>query len=619
MVSQSLIAQLRAELTRHLPFARMEPAQVDAFVAAAEQQYYAPGEAVLGADDGVVQQLWYIRSGAVSGQKGLAQAAAGGFEYEAGDLFPVGALLGQRAVTARYEATQDTFCLVVPAAVVQQLAQQSAVFADFLNARVLRSLDYSRQALQVAYSAQTLAEHSLERSLADLVRHAPVTVAPGATLGAALSAMHDKRIGSIVVVDAAGAAAGIVTRHDILGRVTLPQLPLATPIAQVMSAPVQTLPVDATAQDAVLVMARHGIRHVPVTDGGRVVGIVSERDLFAMQRLSLNHVGTALRHAADVGSLEALAADTRRLARNLLGQGVGARQLTELISRLNDLLTERLVTLIAAEAGVDLQRVCWLAFGSEGRSEQTVATDQDNGLVFVSDDPARDRPALLAFARRVNDALDACGFPLCRGNVMASNPECCLTADEWCARFARWIEHGAPEDLLAASIYFDLRPLVGRHELAAPLRDLIVERASQAPRFVKQMADNALAHAPPLNWHGGFNAQRIDLKLQGTAIFVDAARLYALAHGIAETNTRRRFEAAAAVIGLPATEGEAWIGGFEYLQMLRLRAQIDSAALAERQNELDVTTLNDIDRRVLKESLRVARLLQQRLALDYRR
>jgi CBS domain-containing protein len=617
MVSPSLIAQLRADLMRYVPFARLEAAQVDAFVAAAEQVYFAPGEAVLAPEDGVAEHLLYIRSGAVVGQGGAAPQGDG-FEYDAGDMFPVGALLGQRAVTARYHAVGDTFCLRVPGAAVKQLAEASAAFADYLNARVMRSLEYSRRALQVAYSAQTLAEHSLERPLGEFARRTPVTVGPDAPLADALARMHDKRIGSILVVDAAGAAAGILTRHDILGRVTLPQLPLAAPISQVMSAPVHTLPADASAQDAVLAMGRHGIRHVPVTDGGRVVGIVSERDLFAMQRLSINHVGTSIRHADDVETLQALAGETRRLARNLLGQGVGARQLTELISRMNDLLTERLVHLLAADAGVDLQRMCWLAFGSEGRSEQTVATDQDNGLVFASDDPARDRPAWLAFARRVNEALDACGFPLCRGNVMASNPECCLTADEWCERFAAWIEHGAPEDLLAASIYFDLRALVGRHELAAPMRELITQRAAGVPRFVKQMADNALAHAPPLNWRGGFDAERIDLKLQGAAIFVDAARLYALAHGIPESNTRRRFEAAAAVIGLPANEGEAWVGGFEYLQMLRLRAQFDGAT-PERPNELDVTKLNDIDRRVLKESLRVARRLQQRLELDYRR
>ena len=175
-----------------------------------------------------------------------------------------------------------------------------------------------------------------------------------------------------------------------------------------------------------------------------------------------------------------MAKDIRRFARNLLGQGVGARQLTELISHLNDVLTEQLVTLVAARRGVDLSRACWLAFGSEGRGEQTIATDQDNGIVFASDDPARDRPAWLALASEVNEGLDACGYPLCRGNVMARNPECCLSRGEWLERFAGWIEGGAPEDLLKASIFFDLRPLVGERALAQPMRELVARGPAAA-------------------------------------------------------------------------------------------------------------------------------------------
>ena len=103
---------------------------------------------------------------------------------------------------------------------------------------------------------------------------------------------------------------------------------------------------------------------------------------------------------------------------------------------MNDVLTARLVTLVAGARGIDLARGCWLAFGSEGRSEQTLATDQDNGLVFASERPDADRASWLAFGREVNDALDACGYPLCKGNIMAGNPACCLTQDEWRMRFA---------------------------------------------------------------------------------------------------------------------------------------------------------------------------------------
>ena len=129
-------------------------------------------------------------------------------------------------------------------------------------------------------------------------------------------------------------------------------------------------------------MSQHGIRHVPVTRDGVTVGLVSERDLFAMQRLSLKQVSTSIRAAADVATLKLVAQDIRRFARNLLSQGVQARQLTTLISHLNDVLTQRLLELVAQRHEVDLDAVCWLALGSEGRSEQTVATDQDNALVL---------------------------------------------------------------------------------------------------------------------------------------------------------------------------------------------------------------------------------------------
>ena len=164
---------------------------------------------------------------------------------------------------------------------------------------------------------------------------------------------------------------------------------------------------------------------------------------------------------------------------------------------------------------------------------------------------------------------------------MASNPDCCLTPARVAGALrASWIDHGAPEDLLNASIYFDLRPLAGDAALAQPMRELVLQRAGRNPRFIRQMAENALRNGPALNWHGGIDAQAqdgqrvVDLKLHGTAVYVDAARLYALAHGVAATGTRERFEPRRAAMGVAAQEAEAWIGGFEFLQMLRLQVQL---------------------------------------------
>ena len=623
--SGSLLANLCAGLMQYVPFAQMQASDVEAFVTAAEQVHFAPGETVLAPTDGPPTHLLCVRQGHVTGRRGN-DPTAGGFEYDAGDLFPAGAVMAARPVLATYRAQQDVFCLRLPVSEVHALAARSPVFSDFLQRRMLRQLELSRQAMQAAYAAQMLAEQSLETPLGELALKPPVAVLPATPLAEALATMHERQIGSILVIDAGGAALGILTRHDILGRVTLAQLPLSAPISQVMSTPIRSLGVHDTAHDAALLMSRHAIRHVPVVKDGRVVGLVSERDLFAMQRLSLRHVSTSIRSARDVDSMAAAARDIRRFARHLLGQGVAARQLTQLVSHLNDTVAEQLVQMLAREAGLDLGQACWLAFGSEGRSEQTISTDQDNGLVFTSDAPERDRPRWLGFARQVNDALDRCGYPLCKGQVMASNPACCLTPAEWLERFARWMERGEPEDLLKASIYFDLRPLVGNFALSAALRERVVQKAAGLPRFIKQLADNALRNRPPLNWLGGIETHEVggracvDLKFNGTAIFVDVARLYALAHGVAATNTRERFEALGPLLRVQPHESQAWVAAFEFLQMQRLQAQMARPdAAPEHANLVEPASLNDIDRRLLKESFRVARRLQQQMELDYQR
>ena len=116
---------------------------------------------------------------------------------------------------------------------------------------------------------------------------------------------------------------------------------------------------------------------------------------------------------------------------------------------------------------------------------------------------------------------------------------------------------------------------------------------------------------------------------------MDAARLYALANGITETNTRARLAAIGQKLNIKQREYEGWIGGFEFLQTLRLRVQIDIAqgmhsietspsglvglGDPDEPNRIDIRRLNTIDRRILKETCRVAQDLQARMRMDYER
>ena len=155
-----------------------------------------------------------------------------------------------------------------------------------------------------------------------------------------------------------------------------------------------------------------------MTRNGAVAGLVSERDLFAMQRLSLKQVSTSIRAAADVATLQLVAQDIRRFARNLLSQGVQARQLTALISHLNDVLTQRLLELKPRSTASRWRASAGSRWAPRG-GEQTVATDQDNALILPDGTCEAQRAAALAFGRDVNLALAECGYPLCRGGIMA--------------------------------------------------------------------------------------------------------------------------------------------------------------------------------------------------------
>ncbi len=629
MTAPTIIAGLKQLLGEHLPFSAMSAKDLDFVVANVEVAYYAPGEIIVAPAVDVPSHCVIVKQGRVQGESGDSGAIA--YEASVGDCFPVGALLADRPATLSYRAVGDTFCLLLPRSKFDELVRDSPVFLDFCTRRLGSMLDLARRELQQSYATEASVERTMATTLDELVRGPALTCEPETSLRDALGQMRDAHAGSIVVVDSGAEgqrAIGILTRTDLIDRVILPERSLAAPIADVMSQGLLTLDADATAADATLMMAEHSIRHIPVMHsvGGRrrVLGVVSERDLFTLQRLGVRQLSVQIGRANDVDALAAVAADVRRLSHHLVAQGVAASHLTKLISRLNDQLTMRLLTLTAAEFEVPPDSFCWLSFGSEGREEQTIATDQDNGILYVAGEVKRER--LLEFADRTNRALAALGFPLCKGNIMARNPQWCLDYAQWDEKFSGWIDRGDPAALLNASIFFDFRALFGNTALANRLRGDVIHRASANRRFLKQMADNALRNRPPSGAGlfdsvlGKREAAQVDLKMNGTVPFVDAARIWSYAGGLSETNTAERLLRLAELKRLPDEDVRGWVAAFEFFQLMRLREQhraAEETSSDRNPNLVELARLSALDRRVVNEAFRQARKLQQRLELDF--
>jgi len=618
-------------LNRHAPFDRMAPTHLEFLAKHLKLGFYSKGEVITEPMGGAANCFYIIKQGRVRGETDDERGPAenGAWELVTGECFPIGALLADRPVHTVHRAVEDTFCFELDRIDFRKLLDESTVFHNFCTRRLASLLDQALETFQGQIATSVaFGETSLNAPLSSIIRRAPVTCRPQTLIREVLQTMNAERIGSMVITDASLKPVGVFTLHDLLWRVVNSSVDPDAPIETVMTRSPLSLPPEAFGYQAVELMTRMGFGHVCVVENDRLVGVVSERDLFSLQRVGLVQLSRAIKHAPDVATLARLGKDIHRVIDQMLAQGASVAQLTTIISQFNDHITRRVITLSLAELGTPSSAFTWLSFGSEGRQEQTLKTDQDNGILFVlpaGANAAAIREELLPVARRINQALAECGFPLCRGNIMASNPECCLSLDEWKARFQHWIEHGSPKHLLNASIYFDFRAIYGNRSPEVELRRWVAERVVTNGAFLRQMAENALSNWPPLGLVRDFvveshgeHPHTINLKLRGTTPFVDGARLFALANGISDTSTAGRLRATAETGVIPAEEVEAWCDAFDFIQLLRMRAhQKQESQGLTLDNHINPDTLNDLDRRILKEAFRQARKLQTRLALDY--
>lgn len=468
----------------------------------------------------------------------------------------------------------------------------------------------------------------------DLVRRPPVTCAPDTSATEIARRLSSEDVGSVVVVDADGRGLGIVTDRDLRRLVAADESPAATPASRLMSSPLVAVRPAAFAFEALLEMTRHAIRHLAVIDEGRLVGVISIRDLVRLQTAHPVMLARDITRAGTVAGLAELAAGVTGLVRRLVREGGTAYDVGQIVAELNDRMVVRVLGLTAAAlegagAGEPPVPWCWLAFGSEARREQTLRTDQDNGLVYAPPPPDLVEPAATYFARFAATAIEnlvTIGFPRCPGDAMASNPEWCQPLPVWEGYFRRWIDEGRPEQLLSAGIYFDLRPLVGATELATALRRLVREEAPRRPVFLALLAREVVEQAVPLTLlrgvavaRRGARAGTVDVKSGGMLQLVGAGRLVALELGLAATNTVDRFQAAAEQGVYKREDAHEITDAYQHLMRLRLVHQLERLEAGEPpDNHVDPRRLSRADRLLLREALRTVTRVQAELRERYR-
>ncbi len=441
--------------------------------------------------------------------------------------------------------------------------------------------------------------------------------------------MTARNVTAALVASETSAIIGIVTDHDLRARVLAERIKLSTPIHGVMSAPLTKISENALIYEALMRMEEKGVRHLAVEDqNGQIVSVIDNKSLIQFQRYGPIVLAREIARAETTADVAHCCERIYPLVKTLMDSSAKPRHVTNMLASTCDAATERLIQLAIEELGAPPTAFAFIGMGSQGRQEQTLLTDQDNGIIFAPTadaDPTQVADYFLRLGARVCDGLDRAGYPFCRGQVMASNPRWCRSLPDWISGFDEWIHKSEPQEIIDISVFFDFRTVYGDVELTHELRRTIHAALQDEPAFFPHFAQNALMFKPPFRLLGNIylsggateHAGEINLK-DAMMPMVSFARLYALRHQINQTHTLERVEALSERnLILPSSRDEI-VAAYDFLMQLRLQNQLAAIQSGRTpQNIIHPNKLGYIQQELLKQAFAQIAAVQKKVSYDF--
>jgi CBS domain-containing protein len=635
-------------LSQFPPFDSLSPKQLSELSASARLTYY-PANSALPMDMTRPDScLHVIQKGSVRLMSDLGDGQTLPLDMRGSGEVLYFSPMGTNKVLPLALADEDTLCYLIPIALVQQIRQQNPQFdAFFKRGAPQRYLERSLREIQSAVfrnGGNSNERRLFTTTIRNLIKRALVHCTPDVTIRQAATMMRDAKVSSMVVCTDLShiKTAGIVTNDDFRSRVIAVGKSTNDPIVDVMSSPIQTIRADALVFEAMLKMMNLGINFLPVVDDvadtsespnpttqKKLIGMVNGHDLMLLQGSSPVLVANDIAKKSNPGALASALQRSQQFIPLMVQEGAHPSSINRVVAEINDRVMLRLIDITEKKLGPPPLPYCWVVMGSEGRREQTFKTDQDNGLIYAN--PIHDSQAeqaeqyFTAFAEHMYESLIACGVPACPGNYMARNPSWRKSLLDWQRTFYRWIATPEPQEVMNATIFFDMRPSGGASSLCTQLFAEVRQYVARNNRFRSHLARLAIQNTPPLGFFRGFlvensgpHKNEFDIKKRGVMPITDLVRVLALEHGIEETNSLDRIAALAKAEQLAQDDATELRDTLEFLMLLRLRHQADLIQQGKPpDNFINPEALGYLERISLREAFEVIARWQDVLRSDY--
>ncbi|CAH0525614.1 putative nucleotidyltransferase substrate binding domain-containing protein [Vibrio hippocampi] len=606
------LVEIQNFLASYTPFDELPEEKLASVAGQIEIAYYRQDTPIIHFGDDI-SDLYMVRSGVVEIYRRKGELYN---RIDTGGLFGQMGLLTNNKVRFPAKAVEDTLVYCIPAEVFQDLYDNFDSFADFVEVEDNVRL---RQAVSSNSNTNDLTTSKV-RTL--LTRDAPA-IDKGSTIQNAAKLMADEQVSALLIIDPevveddeddSSPVSGIITDRDLCTRVLAQNLDPQDDVASVMSTDVISLDHNAYVYEAMLVMLRYNVHHLPVLKNKKPIGIIETTDIVRYESQNSLLLVSTIFQQQSVEELKALSEKVRDSFVRLVNEDANAHMVGTAMSVIGRSFKQRIIELGEEKFGKAPIPFCFLALGSMGRDEQLVVTDQDNAIILDdSYDKKKHGQYFADLSTFICDALADCGYTYCTGDIMATNPEWRMTRKEWEACFADWIDDPNPKALLNASIFFDLDGVYGKLKWAEQLNSFIVRRARRNNRFLACLARNALNRKPPLGFFKDFVMEKdgrhnnsINLKRRGTAPLVDLIRVHALAVGSRSTNSFERLDDIHEAGILPKGRARDLKDALEFISMVRISHQAwDVEQGIEPDNNVEPENLSDFERRNLKDAFQV--------------
>jgi CBS domain-containing protein len=602
-------------LRKYPPFAGLDAATLDDLARAVEVEFHAAGKIIFSKGVGPVEALRVIRSGAVEVVN----------DGQVLDLMDVGEIFGHASMLSglptgfEARAAEDTLTYRIPAGV----ASQTLAGPETLR-YVTRLILEDRHHIRSGPSRESMRDQ-LRQPVRGVIRTAPIICLPSTSIRDAANQMTT--VGASALVVDLGSTFGIVTDGDLRSRVVASGLSGDSPVSAVMTAPAFTVPDDRPGSEVLLDMLDRGVTHFPVvSSSGRVIGIVEDHDLIAIESMTSFHLRRAIARAISVDELRETSLKLRPTVVSLHRGGMTALDVMSVFSVVADAFTRRALDLAVAHCGEPPARFTWLALGSQARREAMPSSDLDSAIAWFGDDDGEEqtiRKYLSEVATIATDTLLRCGFRPDEHRVNASDPLFVRSLTSWQREAHSFL--GDPTQkkaLVLVSVLVDSRPVWGVE--SEPLITETFRAARAYPQLLRLLAQFALSHKPPVGFIRGLaidisgkGRSRLDLKNGAVVPITDLARWAGMAAGVACASTTARLSAASDAGTISVSDALTLRDAFELTSQLRLDHQV---AQIERGVEpgdvIDLDELSRLNLSYLKEAFRAIVSVQRRVAND---